>query len=255
MIIYLYNESKNKSLHLQEIKEYLEDKLLAEVSLKKRLLREELAPELARIRVLDVYKPFSPNEPLPGEIGFEERVIRGEALPLGVLYDGLRLQELYWRVLPRGKRSLDTMHVVFTDRFFGTFDEGDLRYHGRVILLGYPTVISPTGLVEAPAKPREYYIARRFKISEEELQERFKGRFLDYEDERMTEVLKGYVMQGVFYHFLGEAFCPELKCRLYNAHWQEEVLKAQLSLPEFCEKHEGMLGKNIKCHAKPNLKR
>lgn len=245
-MICLYNESKNKGLHLHEIKQYLEDKLPAKILLKEGFAMEELALELARIRVLDPYKPFSPNEPLQGEIDFEKRVIRGEARPLGVLYDGYRLQELYWRGMPRKKKGLNMMHIVFTDRFFGTFDEDDLRYHGRVILLGIPTIISTTGLVEAPAKPREYYIAKRLMgIGDEELQEQFRGRFLDYEDERMTEAMKGYVMQGLFYHAFGEAFCSELKCRLYNAHWQEEVIKAQFSSPEFCKKHEKMLAQLI----------
>jgi hypothetical protein len=241
-MIFFYKESGSRNLGLGDIKSYIEDKLPVKVVIKNELLKEELASEIASIRVLDVCKPFNLNKPLPGETVFEKRVARGEASPRGVLYDGHHLQRLYWRMLPEDGRGLQEMHVVFTDRFFGTYDEDDMRYHGRVILLGYPTLISLTGLVEAPAKPREYYLARRLgEGAAVKVLESLKGRSLEHEDERTPEVLKGYVMQGVFYHFLGEAFCTAKKCRLYNAHWQEEVLNSQLSLPEFCEKHEKMI--------------
>jgi hypothetical protein len=250
----LYNDSRVENFSISEVKDYLKEKFpKAEISLEEVFPRgglkkesiDALAMEFAKIRVLNAYKPFQPNEPMAGEISFEERVIRGEALPLGVLYDGFRLQELYRDLIPRQRRSLDLLHIIFTDRFFGTYDEDDLRYHGRVIILGYPTLISTTGLVEAPAKPREFYVARRLGRGEDELREMFKGRFIDYEDERMTEAIKGYAMQGVFYHLAGEAFCESEGCRLFNAHWQEELLKAQLSLPEYCEKHWEMLS-NLK---------
>jgi hypothetical protein len=131
---------------------------------------------------------------------------------------------------------------------FGTFDKDDLRYHARVIICGYPSIISTTGVVEAPAKPREFYIEKQLigigdDLAIERLKQRFKGRFIDYNDKRLSEVMKGYVMQAVFYHVFHEAFCKDKRCRLYNAHWQEEVINAQLTKPEFCEKHEKMLAK------------
>jgi hypothetical protein len=55
--------------------------------------------------------------------------------------------------------------------------------------------------------------------------------------------MKGYVMQALFYHLTLDPFCSDKRCRLYNAHWQEEVLEAQLSQPELCEQHSEMLEK------------
>lgn len=241
-MISLYRESISKNLGITEIKSYLEEKLHASVAVRKGLLQEKHASRLARLRVLDIYRPFTPNDPLPGEVRYEKRVIRGETFPRGVLYDGYRLQEIYKEELPMEEVGLENVHIIFTDRFLGTYDEDDRRYHGRVIILGYPTLISLTGLVEAPAKPREYYIARRLGVdAAEKVLEALGDRCLDYEDKRTPEVLKGYAMQGVFYHHTGEAFCPNKTCRLYNAHWQEEVLRAQLTRPEFCEKHREML--------------
>jgi hypothetical protein len=51
-------------------------------------------------------------------------------------------------------------------------------------------------------------------------------------------VLKGYVLQAVFYQATGEAFCDDPDCRLFNAHWQEEVLRAQRDVPyDLCPRH------------------
>jgi hypothetical protein len=129
---------------------------------------------------------------------------------------------------------------------FATWEEADKRYHARTSVYSFPSVISTTGLVEAPAKPREYYFLRRQyeMVGRDllELKNRFKGSFLDYEDERLTEVTKGYVMQAVFYSLTGNPFCEDKGCRLYNAHWQEELIFAQLESPyEFCAHHGEIL--------------
>jgi len=74
-----------------------------------------------------------------------------------------------------------------------------------------------------------------------DVKKRFKGEFIDYGDPRITEVAKGYVMQVLFYLLTGEAFCKDKKCRLFDAHWQKDMISAQLSSNEFCEHHERML--------------
>lgn len=59
---------------------------------------------------------------------------------------------------------------------------------------------------------------------------------------RLTEVAKGYALQAVFYQALGEAFCKDPYCRLFNAHRQEEMLRAQLDGAfDLCPRHEGLL--------------
>nr|WP_320416723.1 DUF6775 family putative metallopeptidase [Candidatus Nitrosotenuis chungbukensis] len=42
--------------------------------------------------------------------------------------------------------------------FTCTFDSGDYRYHGRALIGANPSIISTTGIIEAPAKPRQYYM-------------------------------------------------------------------------------------------------
>jgi hypothetical protein len=79
-------------------------------------------------------------------------------------------------------------------------------------------------------------------LSLELLKEEYQGRFLDHGDLRITEVLKGYAMQALFFNLSGEPFCEDPDCRLFNSHWQEEVLHAQIDGQyEFCPRHEAML--------------
>nr|AIE95992.1 hypothetical protein [uncultured marine thaumarchaeote AD1000_71_D06] len=49
------------------------------------------------------------------------------------------------------------MHIVFTNRLICTYDTTDSRYHGRAVICSNPSIISTTGMIEAPARPREYY--------------------------------------------------------------------------------------------------
>jgi len=173
---------------------------------------------------------------------------RPERRFLGILYDGFKLQSLFRELIREEESDLSHVHIIFTSRLFGTWDEGDGRYHARVIICGYPSLISTSGIVEAPAMPKEFYhLQQRFAmlgasaLPTEMLKKEFQGRFIDYDDKRLSEVMKGYVMQALFYHLFQEPFCSHKKCRLYNAHWQEEVLEAQLGGQEFCNHHQTLL--------------
>ena len=72
---------------------------------------------------------------------------------------------------------------------------------------------------------------------------KFKGKFIDYKDRRSNEVLKGYIAQALFFHITGEPFCSQKNCRLYNAHWQEDLIFSQIKSGEFCAKHRKVLSK------------
>lgn len=248
MKIFVYKDSKSASLSLREIKKYIENLINVKVFVRRGFLdcclKEEqldaVAKELASIRVIDPMQPFSYNEPLYGEIDYEKRVIKNRLAPRGILYDGFMLQNLLWRLLPGKEASLENVHVILTDRLLGTYDAGSLRYHARTNILGCPSIISISGIVEAPAKPREFYIEKRFGVDEGVLRHKFKGKFMEYNDPRITDAAKSYAMQCLFYHVLGEGFCEDKCCLLYNAHWQEEMINAQLG-NKFCEKHQKML--------------
>lgn len=252
--VLLYDEGVPETLGMREIAGYLTEKLgnipieirgnpFASYPDKSR----DFARKLASIKIEDVNADIPPAaEPLYGEIQYEERRITGKTKAFGVLYDGVQLQNVFWEIVPRDERVLGFLHLFFTNRLFATWDENDKRYHARTSVYGFPSVISTTGLVEAPAKPREFYVLKQqYDMLGKDLlalKERFKGSFVDYDDERLTEIMKGYAMQAVFYPLTGDPFCQDKGCRLYNAHWQEELIFAHLgSEYEFCREHRRIL--------------
>ncbi len=252
--VILYDEGIPRVLNIAEIAEYLREKLTTvEVELREspfcsvadRL--SDYAQRIASLKIQDATKPMlSGQGPLYGEIEYEKRRISGKTKAFGVLYEGLALQRIFRELIPREERSLNLVHIVFTNRLLATWEAADRRYHARTSLYGLPSIISTTGIVEAPAKPREYYLRKQqceiIGKDPQELKESFRGRFIDYDDERLTEVVKGYAMQAVFYSLIGNPFCQDRGCRLYNAHWQEELVFAQLeSQYEFCPRHAGLL--------------
>ncbi len=257
--IYFYNGAGTKSLDLEEIAGYLES-WLKQVKIelredffsyyfshlpreKKETTVNELARKLAAIRVRQVNRNKTFAEPLEGEVEYErKKLLYSKVKSFGILYDGFELLVLLSPLVPEEELSLDYCHIIFTDQLFGTWSEDDHRYHARVSVYGFPSLISTTGVVEAPAKPRDFYLKQQLGVSLLTLKEEFKGKFIDYNDLRLTEVLKGYMMQALFFHVTGNPFCKNKNCRLYNAHWQEELIQAQLmSKNDFCRQHEKIL--------------
>ena len=256
MEIILYDEGTSEGLDIKTIAQYLTQKM-GEVRVEVRgnpfdfnLSQDKLsdyARKIAGSKIQEISQKILPDqEPLYGEIEYEKRRILGKTRSFGILYDGFHLLRIFCEIMPREERSREFVHIFFTNRLFATWDGNNKRYHLRTSVYGVPSIISTTGLVEAPAKPREYYLLKqqyeRLRKDLTELKERFKGSFIDYEDEHLTEVMKGYAMQAVFYALTGDPFCEDKGCRLYNAHWQEELIFAQLEGEyEFCGRHTRIL--------------
>jgi hypothetical protein len=250
----LYRDEGTPALMPEEVADYLQNTIGIQVTVKGGFLkthwrgrREALARMIAAARVRNLAAPFAAEEPMYGEVMFEQRFLEEpERKVPGVLYDGGRFRRLLLNMLPPDERSFELQHVAFTSRLIGTF-ESDGRYHAHVNICGYPSIISTSGVVEAPAKPKEYYVLKqRFvetgqAVPFELLKERFSGRFIDYDDPRLTEVLKGYALQCAVYAIAKEPFCKNQRCRLFDAHWQSELIRAQLSGDRFCKRHSGML--------------
>lgn len=148
------------------------------------------------------------------------------------------------------KRANYPYSIIVTKRLIGTIGDSDKRMHLRSSVLSYPSVISLSGIVEAPAKPREYYLAKQslqgsglWELEEARLKQKLKKQFIDYNDKRMPEVVKGLSAQALFFYLKGEPFCESKKCRLYNAHWQEDLIFAQIKSGKLCAKHSRVLEK------------
>lgn len=178
-------------------------------------------------------------------IRLKDRVVSTKGLALDILNTNRAFEKL------ESYGDKDSCHVILTDKLFAIFQQ-DRRLHLSAAIFGFPCIISTSGIIEAPAKPKEYYMYKQrygrmgmWQIREAEVKEKFKGRFIDYGDSRMSEVLKGYLAQALFFYITGEPFCRIRGCRLFNSHWQEDLIYAQVTKGVFCSKHSEVL-KNVK---------
>ncbi|MCK5008928.1 MAG: hypothetical protein KAS98_00485 [Deltaproteobacteria bacterium] len=209
----------------------------------KGAILDTTAFEMAKIKIRDINKKDCLPEPMQAEIDYEKRnLLKSTAKTFGIIYEGFSLQQLYLNLIDEGEKDIKHLHLVFTNQLFATWDPSNIRHHARVSIYGFPSIISTSGIVVAPAKPRDFYLKRQLGQDPNLLKEEYKGSFIDYGDPRMTDVLKGYVAQALFYHLVGYPFCEDKNCRLFNAHRQSELLQAQLfSNYEFCPKHKAVL--------------
>ena len=82
------------------------------------------------------------------------------------LYDGFELQNI---IAENISITDNTLHIIFTNKLTVTFDNDDFRYHARALISSNPTIISTTGIIEAPAKPKQYYLDLMTNFSEEKI--------------------------------------------------------------------------------------
>jgi hypothetical protein len=246
----LYEEGDLSSLNIKKLGQYLQEKTHIPFHIRGNLYKKlsekrikEVAKQFARIKVRAPGKEFSLGEPLQTEIDYEKRRIKDPHWKIfGIFYEGIFYQRIICDLIAGGELDFNHCTILFTNQLFGTWDQDNRRYHARVSLYGLPSLISITGLVEAPAKPKEFYLKKQMGMPVQLLEGEYQGRFLDHGDRRIAEVLKGYAMQALFFHLTGDPFCEDRDCRLFNSHWQEEVLHSQLdSKYEFCERDEAIL--------------
>lgn len=255
----LYRGSEQENFHIDELADYLSRWLEPErIQIRSEFVRhhlrtegalgesavQTLAADLASAQIEDPARRLEDSHlpPDPEHFAQQRDWLFNVSATSEIFYDGLRLQRAYLNLICPQECSADYLHIAFTNKLLGTWDPSDRRYHARVGIYAMPCLISTIGVVEAPAKPREYYFGLMAGVDEEQLKSAMESRFIDHGDERLSELLKGYLMQAVFYHLLAEPFCQDPHCRLFNAHWQEEMIAAQLSPgPEFCDRHRQLL--------------
>ena len=190
--LHIYDGSFSSSLNLAEIVDYLSTTVPGtSVQAHAEFLQyfiinehgdthhrdiETIAREFAGIKVIDPRQKNRTTVPLPGEVGYEKRQLLNKARqPAGILYDGGRLLDLFNQLLPEDGRGAHTLHLVLTNQLFSTWSFDDLRFHARTSIYGIPSIISTAGLVEAPAKSRQYYLTRQLGVSPDLLEQQFQG--------------------------------------------------------------------------------
>lgn len=231
-------EGESDAVDAEEVANQLEG-LGFDAKTRPSLVRELDPEEIASCKVRHPFSPWEDFEPLLGEVRYEERMRDDPDRIGGILYDAERLAD---RMEPLVEGGTGRLNAVLTDRLVGTF--GGDRYHARTVYASSPSLVSSAGLVEGPARPREFYEERTTALGDsvpsEIAKEEVEGDFLEHGDPRLTEVAEGMVLQAAFYRATGEAFCDDEGCCLYNAHTQEELLEAQLD-GELCGRHERLL--------------
>ncbi|MGI0069158.1 MAG: DUF6775 family putative metallopeptidase, partial [Nitrosopumilaceae archaeon] len=242
--IFLYDELSVPEIKINDLAKFLEDTLSVPVEVRKNFFTHfksgrNTAHDISSSRVFNHFIPFEKHAPTEEEVNFEEESFGNNSNSNIVLYDGFELQKIMQERIPSDELSSGMFHLVFTTRLGCTYDYEDYRYHGRAVICSNPSVISTTGIIEAPAKPREYYLAMHQTIAQglniDALKEQFRGRFLEYHDKNLGQVVKGYALQAIFYHVTADPFCSSKECVLYNAHWQEDLIHSQMQSGKLCE--------------------
>ena len=246
--VFLYDEPTVPEIKLDNLANFIRDALQVKVEIRKNIFnyfKKNISQDLAACRIFDTRVPFERHNPAAEEIKFEEESFAKSKETNIILYDGFEFQRVITSMIPDEELESDRFHLVFTNRLTCTFDLGDYRYHGRAVICSNPSIISTTGIIEAPAKPREFYLRLLTNMTQglnlDTIENQFKGRYLEYHDPKMGEIVKGYALQALFYYITGESFCESKECRLFNAHWQDDLLHSQIESGKLCDKHQQIL--------------
>ena len=255
--IILYNEPAEPEIDISHLADFLRNILPIEVEIKDNVFKvftNKQIENLSNIRIVDPKKTFQKYNSSDKEVQFEEELCQNSSIMNTttkienarkisdvLMYDGFELQKIL-----RYLNSDDSiLHVIITNRLTCTYDERDFRYHARTVICANPAIISTSGAIEAPAKPRDYYFEiMRMKsqgLEVDPVKEKYKKMVLQYHDKRLSKILEGFVLQIVFYYITGDAFCEDLRCKINNAHWQKDLLFSQVEIDELCEKHNQIL--------------
>ncbi len=239
--IILYNEPAVTEIQIEKIKQFITNTFQIKVEVKSNFfesLEDKIFEEIASTRIFDLKKQFKKHIPTQEEIQIEKENKDTSDQDIMTLYDGFELQN----IIAENISDIDNiLHIIFTNKLTATFDNDDFRYHARALISSNPTIISTTGIIEAPAKPKQYYLDLMTNFSEEKIEkikEKYKGEFLEYHDSRLSDIAEGYVLQAIMYYTTGDAFCENKECRLFNAHWQKDLFCSQIENKKLCAKHQ-----------------
>ena len=238
--IILYDEPTVPEIQIEKIKAFITDTFRIETEIKGNFfssVQDNVFKKMAATKVLDLKKPFKKHSPTQEEYLIEKENKDTSEKETITPYDGFELQNI---VSENISITDNTLHIIFTNKLTVTFDNDDFRYHARALVISNPTIISMSGIIEAPAKSKQYYLDLMTCFSEEktrEIKEKYRGEFLEYHDLRLNNIIEGYVLQSIMYYETGEPFCKHRDCRLFNAHWQKDLFYSQIENKKMCEKH------------------
>ena len=243
--IFLYDEPSVPEIKIYDLAKFLERTFLVDVKVRGNFFKnadEAFAKDMASCRIFNSKKPFERHNPTLEEINFEKNSFENSKIIENIiLYDGFEVQQMSSQLISEEENSMNDFHLLFTNRLTCTFDLSDFRYHGRAVICSNPSIISTTGIIEAPAKPRDYYMELFSNMAQglnvENIKKKYQGTFLEYHDQRLSKIVEGYALQAIFYYLTGNEFCDKKNCRLFNPHWQKDLLYSQIEVGSLCDKH------------------
>ena len=259
--IFLYDEPAVQEIQISNLKNFLTKTFSVDVEIKKSIFTtfsENIIKKISGCRIFDPKTQFNPYNPDRKEIDFEKKVCQNtkmmekttmvedaERIEDVVMYDAFKIQNVIYDTITENDADSSNLHIIFTNKLICTYDTADCKYHARTVICSNPAIISTTGMIEAPARPKEYYFeAMKCKmqgLSIHDAKKNYDQKFLNYHDKRLSKIAEGYLLQAVFYYISGDAFCDSLDCRLNNAHWQKDLLHSQLKIGKLCNKHQALL--------------
>ncbi|MBT3924627.1 MAG: hypothetical protein HOF28_02080 [Nitrosopumilus sp.] len=245
--IILYNEPSVPEIDITNVEKFIVNTFQIKTEVRDNIfenLNENMYENIASSRIFDLKKMFQRHTPSRKEILIESENKDMSNREEMVLYDGIELNKITEELIPSKEKNQDVLNIIFTNKLTCTFDQNDFRYHARAWVGSNPIIISTTGTIEAPAKPKQYYLDLMTNFSKEEIGEikkKYKGQFLEYGDSRISNIIEGYALQAIFYYETGDAFCDNSQCRLFNAHWQKDLFVTQIDNKKMCKKHEEYL--------------
>lgn len=248
--IIFYDEPAIPEIDLDGLVEFARDVTNVKIEKRRSILsygNPRIAAEMTRARITNMHVPLTKDAPVTGgRLGDKKQHANDHRCdtprPDITCYDGIELHGLFSDIISSSEMTLDVFHLIFTDKLCCTYSDGDYRYHGRAVICSNPSIISTTGMIEAPAKPRQYYIDRMInaRIGRDAGETKYAGAFLEYHDKRLAAVSRIYFLQALLYYVSGEPFCDMRDCMLYNSHWQSELLHSQRT-GMLCKKHKSLL--------------
>ena len=261
--IFLYDEPAVQEIQISNLKNFLLKTFHVDVEIKECIFNNLDVKDVEKIsscRIFEPKVPFKKHLPNKQEIDFEKSVCKdtklmekttmvedAERIEDIVMYDGFKVQNIISDIITENDSDPNNLHIVFTNKLTCTYDTADSRYHGRSVICSNPAIISTTGMIEAPARPREYYFevmkCKMQGLNIQNVKKNYNEKILDYHDQRLSKITEGYLLQVIFYYMTGDAFCNSLDCRLNNAHWQKDLLYSQLKIGKLCHKHQTLLDK------------
>lgn len=209
--------------------------------------------QLAGLRVKDTKVPDEFHAATSTEAEFEAAIdVAPGRVPsadlVGRVYDGNRVAQAAFALLPEAARSLGSLHVWVTRRLLATYAPDDKRYHARYAVFGYPTVFSVLGLGLAPAPSLEAALfarelARRGASAgeiEAELDAQYPEERVDIDDApTVTAAVASTVMQAAAALAGQGPFCDDPPCRLFNAHRKADLRKSLIE-GRLCRAHAAL---------------